>query len=155
VNAELMFRERGIELIRRSSPVQNSFSSLISATVSGDGKSSSASGTIIGKNMLRLVRLENFHLETYLDGHLLVFTHRDIPGIIGYVGQVLSKSNVNIAQMVVGRLQNSPGGEAIGVLNLDSRSPQAAHDEILKHPDITSVRVIDLPKQGFRPDFLG
>ena len=38
-----------------------------------------------------------------MDGILLIFTHLDVPGIIGYVGQVLADENVNIAQMAVGR----------------------------------------------------
>ncbi len=48
-----------------------------------------------------------------------VFTHRKTcPGLIGFIGTTFGRHNVNIAQMNVGREQ--PGGEAIGVVNLDS-----------------------------------
>ena len=70
--------------------------------------------------MPRLVSLDDFRLEAYLDGYLLVFRHHDVPGIIGGVGTIFGRHGVNIAQMAVGRA--APGGEAVGVLNLDSRA---------------------------------
>ena len=73
--------------------------------------------------MPRLIRLGDFRLEAYLDGNLLVFTHNDVPGIIGAVGTIFGNHRVNIAQMSVGRA--APGGGAIGVLNLDAVPPPA------------------------------
>ncbi len=55
---------------------------------------------------------------------MLLFTHRDVPGLIGFIGTIFGKHQVNIAQMTVGRQQ--PGGEAIAVLNLDSLPPEEA-----------------------------
>ena len=48
--------------------------------------------------------------------------------------------------MNVGREQ--PGGEAIGVVNLDSVPSPKALEAVQKHPDILSVSVIKLPGQG-------
>ena len=84
---------------------------------------------------------------------LLVFTHNDVPGIIGAVGTIFGEHNVNIAQMAVGR--EKPGGEAIGVLNLDGPPSQAALDEVLAHPHIQSVKTIELPAAGDLPSWLG
>ena len=81
--------------------------------------------------MPRLIRLGDFRLEAYLDGILLVFTHHDVPGIIGTVGTIFGNHRVNIAQMAVGR--TAPGGAAIGVLNLDALPPPAALDEVASH----------------------
>ena len=44
-----------------------------------------------------------------------------MPGIIGAVGTIFGRHNVNIAQMAVGRA--APGGEAVGVLNLERSRP--------------------------------
>ena len=59
-----------------------------------------------------------------MDGIMLLFTHRDVPGLIGFIGTIFGKHQVNIAQMTVGR--QMPGGEAIAVLNLDSQPPEEA-----------------------------
>src|SRR4030095_292281 len=91
---------------------------------SGQGGKFVASGTLFGNDMPRLIRLNDFRLEAYLDGILLVFMHSDVPGIIGSVGRIFGNHRVNIAQMPVGRA--APGGGAIGILNLDSVPPSAA-----------------------------
>ena len=75
-------------------------------------------------SILRLVQLGPYHLDAYMDGVMLIFTHRDVPGLIGFIGTIFGKHQVNIAQMTVGRQQ--PGGEAIAVLNLDSPPPEEA-----------------------------
>ena len=56
--------------------------------------------------------------------------------------------------MAVGRTGDTPGGEAVGVLNLDTRPPQKALDEVLGHPDILSASIIELPEAGELPAWL-
>jgi D-3-phosphoglycerate dehydrogenase / 2-oxoglutarate reductase len=154
VNAEVLLRDRGIELIAESRSDMGAFSSSITAEVIADGKSYDACGTLFGNNMPRLVRLGDHRLETYLDGKLLIFTHEDIPGIIGTVGTTFGEHNVNIAQMAVGRAGDGPGGSAIGVLNLDGVPPQEAIDAVLEHSAVHSVQVIQLPAVGEGPAWL-
>ena len=102
--------------------------------------------------MPRLVQLDDHKLEAYLDGVLLVFTHRDVPGIIGRVGTIFGGQKINIAQMAVGRA--GPGGEAIGVLNLDQEPTAAAMAEVREPPDIRSATVIRMPAAGKLPAWL-
>ncbi len=154
INAELLCQERGIEVVRTSNSGPGTFSSIISATVSGDGQSRNASGTVFGKDMPRLVKLGEYRTEAYMDGNLLIFTHRDVPGIIGYVGNVLAEDKVNIAQMAVGR-ESDAGGPAIGVLNLDATAPESAIAKIVENDGIESSKQIALPRAGELPDWLG
>ena len=154
INAELLCRERGIELVRKESSSHGTFSSQISATVSGDGKSCSASGTVFGKEMPRLIRLGEYRTEAFMDGNLLVFQHQDVPGIIGFVGSVLAEENVNIAQMAVGRQGNEAGGSAVGVLNLDSGASEKALSRVTENEAIETARLLKLPKAGDLPDWL-
>jgi len=155
VNAELLLRERGIELIEESRADMGAFSSIILAELVTEANTHKAAGTLLGHEMTRLVQLGEYRLEAYLDGILLVFTHRDVPGIIGRVGTIFGKHKVNIAQMSVGRAGDAPGGEAIGVLNLDNAPPPEAMTELLTSPDILSASVIRLPKAGELPAWLG
>ena len=78
------------------------------------------------------MRLGPYRLDAHLDGNLLIFTHRDVPGLIGFIGTTFGRHGVNIAQMNVGREQ--PGGEAIGVVNLDSVPPEEALEEVEATP---------------------
>ena len=154
INAELLCRERGIEIVRKESTVHGTFSSQISATVSGDGKTCCASGTVFGKEMPRLIKLGEYRTEAFMDGKLLVFMHQDVPGIIGYVGSVLAEENVNIAQMAVGRQGSEAGGSAIGVLNIDCDASEKAMARVTENQSIESVKLINLPQAGDLPDWL-
>jgi D-3-phosphoglycerate dehydrogenase len=87
-----------------------------------------------------------------MDGVLLIFTHQDVPGIIGRVGTIFGTHRVNIAQMAVGRA--AQGGAATGVLNLDAEPPEAALKDVLVSPDINTARVIRLPAAGQLPTWL-
>lgn len=152
VNAELLLRERGIELVEQSRADLGAFSSLITVEMITAAGTHRAAGTILGHDMPRLVQLDDHKLEAFLDGVLMVFTHRDVPGIIGRVGTIFGRQQINIAQMAVGRA--GPGGEAVGVLNLDQEPTPAALAEVTSSPDINSATVIRLPAAGQLPSWL-
>ena len=154
VNAELLLKERGIQLTEQRDTEMGDFSSSVAADVTSDSGTWSAAGTLFGKKMPRLIRLGQYRLETYLDGVLCIFTHQDVPGMIGRVGTAFGSHNVNIAQMAVGREGTTPGGTAIGVLNLDAVPPAAALDEVAKIPAIQSVNLVQLPAAGQLPAWL-
>jgi len=153
VNAEVFARERGIELAESSNPKKGDFAALMHTEVEQEQGTRVAAGTLFGDQYVRLVQLNSFRMEGYLDGVLLVFVHRDVPGLIGFVGTIFGKHGVNIAQMTVGRA--APGGEAVGILNLDSPPPEAALAEVKAHPQISSMFVVALPPAGEAPSWLG
>jgi D-3-phosphoglycerate dehydrogenase len=153
VNAELLARERGIDIVEQLSPKKGDFSTLIRAEVFTDKKSYVAAGTLFGNQYLRLVQLGPYHLDSFMDGVMVIFTHHDVPGLIGFIGTIFGKHQVNIAQMTVGRQQ--PGGEAIAVLNLDSPPPEVALKEVRAHPKISSLSVVKLPPAGEMPVWFG
>jgi D-3-phosphoglycerate dehydrogenase len=75
-----------------------------------------------------------------------------VPGIIGQVGTAFGKLGVNIAQMTVGR--SAPGGDAIGVLNLDQAPDEHALAEVLACQGIKSAKVVKMPPAGQLPNWL-
>lgn len=154
INAEMLLRERGIELTEQKFRETSSFASSISADVSGGGLTVRASGAPLGLKMPRLVMIDDSRLEAFLDGTLVIFGHDDVPGIIGQIGTVFGRHRINIAQMTVGRNSDSPGGSAIGVLNLDSAPSPEAISELLQIDGVHTAKRIDLPAAGQLPDWL-
>jgi D-3-phosphoglycerate dehydrogenase len=154
INAEMLLRERGIELAEDKHRDQGAFTSSMSVEVSGNGQEVRAGGAILGQNMPRLIMLDGYRLESFLDGELLIFAHNDVPGIIGRVGTIFGNHQVNIAQMAVGREGKAPGGPSIGVLSLDSKAPQAAITELKQVQAITKVKEITLPNADELPSWL-
>ena len=155
VNAEVLLRERGIELIEQRCADVGDFSSVMIAEVRTEQGGMVAAGTLFGNNMPRLVQLGECRLESYLDGILMIFLHRDMPGVIGQVGNIFGRHRINIAQMSVGRATNKPGGEAIGVLALDAQPPAEALAEILAMPTVTRAWIVRLPPAGVQPAWMG
>jgi D-3-phosphoglycerate dehydrogenase len=148
VNSELLARERGIRITESSSSEVGDFSTMVRATIETDAGELTAAGTIFGKQFLRLVRLGQFGLDAYLDGMLLIYRHRDGPGLIGFIGTVFGKHRVNIAHMALGRERHEPGGEAVAVLNLDNEPSPEALEEVRQHAEVTGVEVVKLPPAG-------
>jgi D-3-phosphoglycerate dehydrogenase len=148
VNAELLAKERGIRITESSSSEVQDFSTMIRATIETDNGELTAAGTIFGKQFLRLVRLGQFGLDAYLDGTLLIYKHRDMPGLIGYIGTIFGKHQVNIAHMALGREKNEQGGDAVAVLNLDNEPSIEALNEVRQHAEVTGVEVVKLPAAG-------
>ncbi len=152
VNAQVLLQERGIDLVAENRTDRGAFSASLVAEVTTPHGTLQAGGTLLGHEMPRLILLQNYRLEAYLDGVLFVFMHHDVPGIIGAVGSIFGKHQVNIAQMSVGRA--GPGSEAIGILNLDSAPPAEAIQEVLAHPHIQRASVVQLPHAGELPSWL-
>jgi len=154
VNAPWLLNERGIELVEERTSDLGSFSSMITAEVVRGQRTSTASGTLFGSNMPRLVQTDGCDLESYLDGVLVMFQHRDTPGVIGRVGSIFGAHQINIAQMAVGRKSKKPGGEAVGVLALDSRPPAEALAEVLALEGIARAWVVKLPPAQEMPTWM-
>ena len=148
VNADMLARDRGIEISEELSHEVGDFSTLVSATIVTDTGELTAAGTIFGKQFLRLVRLDQFHLDAYLDGPLMLYRHIDRPGVIGFIGTICGKRGVNIAHMALGREKNEPGGDAIAVLNLDNQPDADTLLEVSQNPAVTGVHLVVLPKAG-------
>ena len=106
VNAEVLLRERGHRTGRaeRDSDIGD-FSSLITAEVVTERADVDRRRHAVRQQHAAAgPRRATAGWRAYLDGILLIFTHRDMPGVIGKVGNVFGKHRVNIAQMSVGRV---------------------------------------------------
>jgi D-3-phosphoglycerate dehydrogenase len=90
-----------------------------------------------------IVEVDRFSLDRPLVGDVLITHHRDRPGLIGRVGMILGRYEVNIAGMQVGR--HHRGGQAIMVLNVDDAIPPQALLDILAIEDVTTAYVVSLP----------
>jgi D-3-phosphoglycerate dehydrogenase len=154
VNAEVLMRERGIELVEERSSDVGEFSSLITAEVVGPQRTALASGTLFG-NMPRLVQMGDCRLESCLHGILMLITLRDMPGVIGKIGSAFGEHEINIAQMSVGRSADQPGGEQVAVLSLDGHPPAESLSEVLAMEPIKEARVVRLPPAGELPAWMG
>ena len=76
------------------------------------------SGTVFGNKELRIVDINNYPVEFKPEGHLLIYSNIDKPGMLAAVSRELSSSNINIASLSLGR--KSEGESALTIINIDS-----------------------------------
>lgn len=142
VNAPVMAKERGIRVVESIREQAEDFTSLIALTVKSKMEENYIAGTLFGKKELRIVKLNDFFIEAIPEGYILLVNNYDRPGVIGNIGTTLGSRNINIATMQFGR--DRMGGRAISLLHLDSPLPPGMLGEILRLPNIISVRQIQL-----------
>ncbi|GHT38251.1 D-3-phosphoglycerate dehydrogenase [Planctomycetales bacterium] len=152
VSAASMLEERGINLTSEKNPEVGEFSSLITAEVNDK---MTLSGTLFGSSMPRLVMMNGYRLESFLDGGLVIIDHIDEPGVIGSIGNAFAKHNINISAMTVGRAAPKPGGQAIAVIAVDSEPSAETLKEIESLKSIKRVSVAKLPSAEQSPEWMG
>ncbi|GCE64149.1 phosphoglycerate dehydrogenase [cyanobiont of Ornithocercus magnificus] len=118
VNALLEAKGRGIHVLQVKDDASRDFTSgsLQLSTYSGQ-KVHSVTGAVFGDGELRITSINEFPVNVPPSHHMLFTRHRDMPGIIGCLGSLLGKHNINIASMQVGR--RIVRGDAVMVLSID------------------------------------
>jgi D-3-phosphoglycerate dehydrogenase len=141
VNASLIARDRGLRVVEETTGDAGHFANWITLSFTDNGQEHVLSGTIMRGEPF-IVRIDRYWLDFVLRGYQLLIYHRDRPGLIGEVGQVTGRADINIAFMGVGRLQ--PRGEALMVLTLDECASPKVLAEIETLSDVYSVRLLEL-----------
>lgn len=140
VNAPFIAKERGIEVRELKSPEAGDYSTLLGLEVRSGKSRGYVLGTLYNRKDPRIVQVNEFPIETIPEGDMLVLSNNDRPGVIGNIGTLLGKNNINIARMQFGR--ETPGGRAISVVSIDSPVPDNILAEIKKLPNVLSVKYI-------------
>lgn len=140
VNAPFIARERGIEVKELKSADAGDYATLIGLEVRSGRKRGYVAGTLYSRKDPRIIQVNEFPIEAIPEGDMLVLSNNDRPGVIGNIGTLLGKNNINIARMQFGR--EAPGGRAISVVSVDSLVPEDIIAEIKRLPNVLSVKQI-------------
>jgi D-3-phosphoglycerate dehydrogenase len=142
VNAPIVAKERGINITESKSTECFDFANKISISIGGDDKKRKVDGSLFATLGERIVGIDGFSVDAIPSGYLIIASNIDQPGIIGQVGTVLGKNNVNIAGMEVGR--NKQGEKAVMVLNIDGPVSDKVLKELEKVKGIHSAKLVSL-----------
>ncbi len=139
VNAPLLARERGVHVSETKCEARG-FASSIRVSFRGGGTDNVLEGAVFGGAIARLVRFGDFHLEAVPEGCILILNNRDVPGVVGRVGNFLGEQGINIAGLVLGRIN----GEAVSFVHVDSPLNSDQLDKLRALQDITAARMVEL-----------
>jgi D-3-phosphoglycerate dehydrogenase len=140
VNAMRVAKQRGIRVQETRVPAPENFTNLIVIELKTDVESHRVSGTVFTDKLPRIVNIDGYPLEVVPRGNMIVFTNNDKPGVIGAIGTVMGKCNVNIAGMHLGR--EHEGGKALALLLVDQPVDRDVIEQFRQVPNILSAKVV-------------
>jgi D-3-phosphoglycerate dehydrogenase len=142
VNAVVLAQQRGLKISEQKELEVQNYASLISLEVVHTGGTIDVAGTVL-RDETHIVRVNQFWLDIVPSGgYFLLCYHTDQPGLIGAVGTITGKSNINISAMQVARLEKR--GDALMILSLDEPAGDEHIKQILNIKGISAVKLVKL-----------
>lgn len=143
VNASSIAEDHGIQIVEEKAKDARDYVSLVQLSGIFNGQPVSVSGTITRKGPV-FVEIQGLELELPMHRNLLMVRNQDAPGLIGRVGTFLGDLNVNISDMVVGRMPGTGEAAMMGVAT-DSVVTDAQVEALRKLDGIITARFVQLP----------
>lgn len=153
INAAAIAAERGIRIHeeKKEASASGGAGSVLKLTLHTPGSDFSASATVLHGNSARLLSLDGIDIEAPLQGTLLTFHNRDVPGVIGRVGTILGEHKLNIANFALGRSirsQRVPQGNALAVVQVDGPISDASLEALRAVDAILQVHLVNLDSEN-------
>ncbi len=142
VNTPVLAKERGISIDETKNTKVKDVAASFSAKVVTDKVTRTISGSVFGGTLLRIIEIDGFKIEVTPQGTVLVIFNDDKPGVIGVVGSVCGKHNINICTMGVG--QKPDEQKAMLAVSLDKEPSAEAIEEIGKLEFVNEIYVCKL-----------
>ena len=105
-------------------------------------------GAVLRRSAPRLLQVDGIDIEAPLERNLIYVRNRDVPGVIGKVGTILGDHQINIADFSLGRRAANGSSdkprEAIAVVHVDGRVPEAVLRELCKVPAVEVAKAVEL-----------
>ena len=142
INANLHASQRGLRISEQKSPTAEQLSSMVTVEMeTTKGKIAISASHVRGET--HIVRINNYWIDIVpTGGYMLIASHQDRPGMIGAVGTITGKHDINISFMEVGRME--PRGPATMIIGLDDPLTDAVLAEINTLPNMVQTVVVQL-----------
>ena len=138
VNSGSIANDRGINFTHSHNSKSINYSNLIVTKIkNANDKEYIISGTVFGKNHLRLVEVLGFEIDVMPEGNMLLIENIDIPGVIGKVGKILGDSKINIAEFLLSR--TSKGNNAFSIVKVDEKISEQLINSLEKLDEILNI----------------
>jgi len=142
VNVNFVAKQRGLKISEETELDSQNYSNLLTLRIDTDKGPTTVSSTV-RDNEVHVVQVNDFWMDIVpTGGHFLLCTHLDQPGMVGAIGNITGRANINISSMYVSRLQ--PRGQAVMLLALDEPIGEQQIQEILAIPGIHTARALKL-----------
>ena len=131
VNAAFVAKDRGINInIDTKDSLSSVYKNLITIEITTIERTISISGCVFDDDKLRIIYINGFCVDVEPSGKIILFRNTDVPGVIGNVGNIMEKHNINITDFRLGR--NKERKEALAVIIVEDDITDNILDELRK-----------------------
>jgi D-3-phosphoglycerate dehydrogenase len=138
VNAPVIAKERGVKISEVRRDQEGVYEGYIKVTVTMGDTTRRVAGTVFSDGRPRLIQVKDIGVDAEFAPHMLYVVNEDKPGFIGKLGTMLGDAKVNIANFTLGR--SAPGQDAICIVEVDGKVPDAVIDAICKLPPVKMAK---------------
>ncbi|MFC1737873.1 phosphoglycerate dehydrogenase [Planctomycetota bacterium] len=142
VNTPVLAKERGVSVDETKNPEPKDVASSFSAKVLTDKVTRTVTGSVFGGTLPRIIEIDDFNVEMTPERTVLIIYNDDKPGVIGAVGSICGKHNINICTMGVGDKPKEQ--KAILAVSLDKKPDEKAIEEIGKLDFVNEIHLCKL-----------
>jgi D-3-phosphoglycerate dehydrogenase len=143
VNAESVARAHGYAVREVRGQETDGYAGLLTVTLRSDRGEHLLEGAVFGRNHPKVVRMDDFYIETDAKGVILFCQNDDRPGRLAAVTAALAAHEVNIADLALGRHRET--GRALNAIHLDQELPPAGLAEVRAVEGVRWARVVRMP----------
>jgi D-3-phosphoglycerate dehydrogenase len=129
VNAGHLARRQGINVTQLSASDSRDYLTVVrlsGTTATGELR---LEGTLFDERQPRLVRVNDFAIESELEGQVVMTRHADRPGVIGAIGALLGREGINITRMQVG-IASEDNAQAIAAFGVSNELSEETMDAL-------------------------
>ena len=144
VNAPVIAKKRGIDIISTRSNVKCNFAGLLTIKLTTDNGSNIVAGALVAKDIPRIVKINDYETSIRPQKHMLLVPHVNKPAMIAQVAKVIGENNINIESMNVVQKNDKHETESIMVISIDSEVCQTVISEIEKIDGVHNPSYIKL-----------
>jgi D-3-phosphoglycerate dehydrogenase len=142
VNVSFIATQRGLKISEEKQDVCQNYSNLLTLELNTDVGTTTISGTV-RDNETHIVQVDDFWMDIVpTGGYFLFCDHIDGPGLVGAIGTITGKADINISSMHLSRLK--PRGKALMILALDESLAEEQRQEVLALPGIHTASAVKL-----------
>ncbi|MBO6575402.1 MAG: phosphoglycerate dehydrogenase [Rhodothermales bacterium] len=142
VNAPVLSEEAGLKADVQTFHADGSYTNLVEVVLTTTTSEQRVTGTVFGRDDVRIVRVDDSWIEVKPEGALLFYRNVDRPGMLAHVGGILADRGINIGALALGR--SAPGAIALTAISVDEPVEDDALSAIRDLDGVTAVRHIQL-----------
>ena len=142
INAASIAKERGIKFSHKYSNDDIPYSNVIETIVETENDCISILGSVYNEDQIRIINIMGFDVDLRPKGNMLFIKNEDVPGVVGKVGTIIGKNNVNISGFLLSNMKDK--NFAYSVIKIENNIKAEIIEEICNLDEVIEVKQLHL-----------